>query len=89
MDDIRSPIPRAATRFSHLLRRDRRHKGYAYRTEKTYDMPHALARKLPSPARELGWQCLFSATDIGRGPRSNVLRRHHLHDTTLRKHVAS
>jgi hypothetical protein len=87
MDDIRFPIPQAPTRFSHLLRRDRRYKGYAYRTKKTYDMPHALARKLP--AHELGWQCLFSATDIGHGPRSNVLRRHHLHDTTLRKHVAS
>ncbi|MEM6580533.1 MAG: integron integrase [Pseudomonadota bacterium] len=51
-------------------------------------MPYALARKFPSAARELGWQFLFPATSIGRDPRSNVLRRHHLHDTTLRKHVS-
>jgi integron integrase len=51
-------------------------------------MPYALAKKYPSAARELGWQFLFPATGIGLDPRSNVLRRHHLHDTTLRKHVA-
>jgi integron integrase len=50
-------------------------------------MPHALARKYPSAARELAWQFLFPATSIGRDPRSGVLRRHHLHDTTLRKAV--
>jgi integron integrase len=51
-------------------------------------LPYALARKYPSAARELGWQYLFPATGIGRDPRSGVLRRHHLHDTTLRTHVA-
>jgi len=51
-------------------------------------IPYALAKKYPSAARELGWQYLFPATVIGRDPRSGILRRHHLHDTTLRKHVA-
>jgi len=50
-------------------------------------MPHALARKYPRAASELGWQFLFPATKIGKDPRSNVLRRHHLHSTTLRKSV--
>lgn len=50
-------------------------------------MPFALAKKYPSAARELGWQFIFPATKIGRDPRSSVLRRHHLHETTLRKHV--
>ncbi|NND68078.1 MAG: integron integrase [Halioglobus sp.] len=50
-------------------------------------MPGALARKYPSAAKELGWQFLFPATSIGRDPRSGVLRRHHLHNTTLRKSV--
>lgn len=36
MDDIRVPIPKASTRFTHLLRQDLRDKGYAYQTEKTY-----------------------------------------------------
>ncbi len=50
-------------------------------------MPYALAQKYPSAAREPGWQYLFPATSIGRDPRSGVLRRHHLHETTLRKFV--
>jgi integron integrase len=50
-------------------------------------MPHALARKYPKAACELGWQFLFPATSIGRDPRSGELRRHHLHNTTLRKSV--
>ncbi len=50
-------------------------------------MPNALATKYPSAARELGWQFLFPSTSIGRDPRSGVLRRHHLHTTTLRKSI--
>ena len=36
MDDIRPPIPPDSTRFTHLLRRHMRDRGYAYNTEKTY-----------------------------------------------------
>jgi site-specific recombinase XerD len=50
-------------------------------------LPHALSRKNPSAARELGWQFLFPSTRIGKDPRSGVLRRHHLHNTMLRKHI--
>lgn len=50
-------------------------------------MPYALARKYPAAARETGWQFLFPAARIGADPRSGVMRRHHLHDTTLRKHI--
>lgn len=50
-------------------------------------LPHALARKHPSAAREAAWQFLFPATRIGADPRSGVLRRHHLHETSLRKVV--
>ena len=50
-------------------------------------MPNALARKYPAAARELGWQFLFPASSIGCDPRSGVMRRHHLHHTTLRKSV--
>ena len=50
-------------------------------------LPYALARKKPSAARELGWQYLFPSTAIGKDPRSGVLRRHHLHPTSLAKRV--
>lgn len=50
-------------------------------------LPHALARKYPRAKRELGWQFLFPSTKIGKDPRSGVMRRHHLHETVLRKHI--
>ena len=50
-------------------------------------MPYAFARKYPRAASELGWQFLLPATSIGRDPRTGELRRHHLHNTTLRKSI--
>lgn len=50
-------------------------------------MPHALERKNPSAARSPGWQYLFPSARIGLDPRSKVKRRHHLHNTVLRKYV--
>ncbi len=50
-------------------------------------MPYALGRKYPNAAKELGWQFLFPSTRIGADPRSGVLRRHHLHETCLRKAI--
>lgn len=51
-------------------------------------LPYALARKYPSAAKEPGWQFLFPATRIGTDPRSGVIRRHHLHESCLRKAVS-
>lgn len=50
-------------------------------------LPHALNRKYPTAATELGWQFLFPSSHIGADPRNGVLRRHHLHNTSLRKHI--
>lgn len=50
-------------------------------------LPYALQRKYPGAAKETGWQYLFPSTRIGADPRSGVLRRHHLHETCLRKAV--
>ncbi|WP_346839235.1 integron integrase [Microbulbifer sp. SAOS-129_SWC] len=50
-------------------------------------LPDALAKKYPSAARELGWQFMFPSAEIGTDPRSGVRRRHHMHASTLTKHV--
>ncbi len=50
-------------------------------------LPHALERKNPSAARSPGWQYLFPSTRVGLDPRSGVMRRHHLHNTSLRNYV--
>ena len=51
-------------------------------------LPHALERKNPSAARSPAWQYLFPSSRVGVDPRSGVLRRHHIHQTALRKHLS-
>ncbi|MEZ5537690.1 MAG: integron integrase [Thiolinea sp.] len=48
-------------------------------------LPDALARKYQGASKDLRWQYLFPSTRIGADPRSGVLRRHHLHETSLQK----
>jgi integron integrase len=50
-------------------------------------LPDALARKYPSACREPGWQYLFPASKLSADPRSNKIRRHHLHETSLQRAI--
>lgn len=50
-------------------------------------MPEALARKYPNAPREPGWQYVFPSGKLSADPRSNKIRRHHLHETTLQKAI--
>ena len=50
-------------------------------------LPDALERKYPNACREWGWQYVFPASRIGRDPRSDALRRHHLHESSVQKAV--
>ena len=50
-------------------------------------LPHALSRKYKNAARELRWQYVFPSGKLSLDPRSNVIRRHHLHETSLQKAI--
>ena len=50
-------------------------------------LPHALERKYPNAATELGWQYLFPARRPSRDPRSGELRRHHANESILQRAV--
>lgn len=50
-------------------------------------LPGALAKKYPSAQFEWKWQYVFPAKRISKDPRSGVLRRHHLLDSTIQKAV--
>jgi integron integrase len=51
------------------------------------EMPHALERKYPNAGKEFGWQYVFAAADYSADPRTGVIRRHHLHEKTIQRHV--
>ena len=50
-------------------------------------LPFALARKYPNASKEWIWQYVFPATKLSQDPRSGVVRRHHLHESTVQKAV--
>ena len=51
------------------------------------ELPHALARKYPDAGREWPWQWVFPATRTYIDRTSGHRRRHHLHETVMRRAV--
>jgi integron integrase len=51
------------------------------------ELPYALATKYPNAGREWPWQWVFPATRIYVHPASGQHRRHHLHESVLRRAV--
>jgi integron integrase len=52
-------------------------------------LPHALARKYPSAARDFGWQYVFPSVQRSRDPRDGCVRRHHFDDAVLSRALKS
>lgn len=50
-------------------------------------LPEALARKYPNAPREMGWQYVFPSSKLSADPRSNKIRRHHIHETSLQRAI--
>lgn len=51
------------------------------------EMPGLLAKKYPGAEYEWGWQYVFPASKLSRDPRSGIVRRHHLFETSVQKAV--
>jgi integron integrase len=50
-------------------------------------LPHALDRKYPAADRQWGWQYVFPSKTLSVDPRSGIKRRHHMHDSSIRKAI--
>jgi integrase len=50
-------------------------------------LPHALARKHPTTAKEWGWQYVFPARTLSVDPRSGLTRRPHLDPSVVNKAI--
>lgn len=50
-------------------------------------MEQGLARKYPRAGREWAWQYVFPAGQLAKDPRSEAIRRHHLHESSLQKAI--
>lgn len=51
------------------------------------EMPGLLAKKYPGAEYEWAWQYVFPASRLSRDPRSGIVRRHHLFETSVQKAV--
>jgi len=50
-------------------------------------LPYALNKKYPNAEKEWGWQYVFPARNIALDPRSNIMRRHHLDQSSVNKAI--
>jgi len=53
----------------------------------TVFMPYALEKKYPQSKSETKWQFLFPMTNVSKDPRSETIRRHHIHAKTLGRNI--
>jgi integron integrase len=50
-------------------------------------LPCALERKYPHAERQWIWQYVFPSDRLSQDPRSSIVRRHHLHETSVQRAV--
>lgn len=69
----------------HLLKVERLHARDLTAGAGRTSLPHALAKKYPNAAFELGWQWVFPARRICFDPKARARYRHHLHETVIQR----
>lgn len=50
-------------------------------------MPYAFEKKYPKASTETKWQFLFPMSKVSQDPRSETIRRHHIHPQTLGRNI--
>lgn len=72
---------------AHIAERRRWHDIDLAKGMADVELPHALERKYPNAGRQWGWQYIFAAAGYSTDPRTGVIRRHHVHEKTIQRHV--
>jgi len=87
--DRRTVLPDAVKRppARHLEKVRAQHEEDRRRGAGWVALPAALSRKYPQAGREWPWQWVFPATRHYRDAETGQLRRHHLHETVVRRAV--
>jgi integron integrase len=78
---IIEPLKEHLQRIKRMHQQDLEH-GYG-----SVYLPFALDRKYSNAAKEWIWQYVFPSNRIAKDPRSEIMRRHHLHESGLQKEV--
>jgi integron integrase len=71
----------------HLRRVQSRHEEDVARGFGRVYLPEGLGRKSPNADRMWAWQWVFPSLSLSKDPRSELIRRHHIHENGLQKAV--
>lgn len=82
LPDALHPALRRQLRLAETLHQNDLEQGYG----RVY-LPNALERKYPNAQREWAWQYLFPASKLSTDPRSGLVRRHHVDESSLQKAI--
>jgi len=55
----------------------------------TVFLPYALEKKYPNSTTDTKWQFIFPMNKVSKDPRSQTIRRHHIHPKTLGRNIKS
>jgi integron integrase len=80
-DELLEPLARHLESVKTLYERDKS-EGYG----KVY-LPFSLDKKYPNAGSEWGWQYVFPARQRSLDPRSDIVRRHHINESSIQKGV--
>lgn len=50
-------------------------------------LPDALARRAPNAPKEWIWQYCFPSATLSSDPKSGLVRRHHIHESSLQRKI--
>jgi integron integrase len=71
----------------HLAAVGEKHRVACERGIAGVELPDALARKYPHATLDWRWQFVFPASRVSRDPRTDVLRRHHVQQSTVQRAI--
>jgi integron integrase len=81
------PVSVSEELHDHLVRVKRQHQQDLGRGFGAVPLPYALDRKYPNAKRDWVWQFVFPSSQVAKDPRSELMCRHHLHESSVQKAV--
>lgn len=71
----------------HLAKVEAQHREDLANGYGSVELPNALEKKYPNAQFEWGWQYIFPAHKFSKDPRSGIVRRHHIFETSVQKAI--
>ncbi|MCK4639797.1 MAG: integron integrase [Candidatus Marinimicrobia bacterium] len=78
---VKSDLKQHIEKIKELFEHDRKN------DTPSVELPNALERKYPNAGKEWGWQWVFPSKSLSVDPRTKIIRRHHIHVTSIQRQM--